>query len=276
MGELSFPMNTSDPLELINAMLDGNYHRGGLSCLRLWQLDADFFRDLRTEVEQLCEAQIPSNVADPKHITHWTRPLGQVLQYSLFNGTGRYDDFTSDHNLSIFGKRFYGANQYPVLGEFIAAFPHAINFRVNVLGIDAELAPHEEHLIVRAQTGTMGLRIRMHLPVVTNSAAELILEENVYHLDPGFVYFINHGCYHSALNHGDQPRIHLVWDLLFTRECFILLFDTDPNLPVPARRLPPTEQHVPSLRQQRMGPIRSMPAPFPEQDVRDLDFLEPQ
>ena len=269
-------MNSTDPYELMNAMLDANYHRGGLACLRVWQLNLNFFQNLQADVSRLCQHERSSNVGDSEHITNWTRPSGRVLQYSLFNASGRYDDFTSDHILSVFGKRFSGAKKYPVLDEFILSFPNAINFRVNILGPQAELAPHEEHILVRGQTGTIGLRIRMHLPIVTNLAAEIILEESVYHLEAGFVYFVNHGCFHSARNGGDQPRIHLVWDLLFTRDCFALLFGTDSDLPLSARRLSPAEQHVLSLRKERMGPIRRMPDPFPELSVQDIDFLELQ
>ncbi len=273
---LPFPVNTIRSLELLRAIRDANYHHGGLSCLCILQLDSGYFAALQTETIRLCETQQPSNVSSPEHITNWTHPSGQVLQYSLLNTSGRFDDFTTDHNLSIFGKRFHSADRYPVLAEFIAAFPHAVNFRVNVLGSGAKLAPHEEHSVIRAQTGTVGLRIRLHLPVVTNPSSELILDGNVYHLEPGFIYFINHGCFHAARNLGDQTRIHLVWDMLLTLETYALLFNPDSGIPFPARRLSLYEQKPSPLRQERMGAIRIIPAPISEQDAQDLGFIEPQ
>lgn len=190
--------------------------------------------------------------------------------------TGQYDDFTTDHNLSIFGKRFHGAGQYSALAQLIDAFPHAVNFRVNLLGPGAKLSPHEEHSVVRTQAGSVSLRLRLHLPVITNPGAELMLEGNIYHLEPGFVYFVNHGCFHSAQNTGSQARVHLVWDVLLTRETDALLFGADPDLPIPARRLPPHGQALAPLRAERLGPVRRLPAPVDENEARELAFFEPQ
>lgn len=73
-------MSRTDPRELMEAIRDANYHRGGLRCLRLLRMDPDFFGELQADVEHLCAAQQPSNVHDPNHVTNWTRPSGQVFQ----------------------------------------------------------------------------------------------------------------------------------------------------------------------------------------------------
>jgi len=261
---------------IMEAIRDANYHREGIRCLRLLRVDATFFHALLDDVERLCAAQRPSDVRDPHHVTNWTRPSGRVLQYSLLNATGRYDDFTSDHNLSCFGKRFRDASTYPALAAFVASFPDAVNFRINVLGPSAALAPHEEHSVVRTNLGTIGLRPRFHLPIVTNPNAELILDGDVYHLEAGSVFFVNHGCFHTARNAGSDPRTHLVWDLLLTRESFELMFGDGPGIPKGTSRLSAAERRLIPLRTERLGYIRRLPSPVAEDEAHDLAFFEPQ
>jgi len=270
-------MNSVNERKLMEAIRDANYHReGGICCLRLFQLEPDFFRDLQRDVRRLCVTGHASNVRDPRHITNWTRPAGDVSQYSLLNATGRYDDFSSDHNLSCFGKRFHEANLYPMLAYFIAGFPHAVNFRINVLGHDAALSPHEEHAIVHTSQDKVGIRPRFHLPIETNPGAELVLDGDVYQLEAGTVYFVNHGCVHSARNRGDQPRIHLVWDLLLTREAYDLMFGDNAEIPFPARRVMPAERDPHPQRTERVGYARCIPEPVTENEAHTLTFFEIQ
>jgi|SRR5450755_1921455 len=270
-------MSIIDERELMEAIRDANYHRkGGVRCLRLFQLEPDFFRGLQTDVKRLCATGHASNVRDPHHITNWTRPTGDVSQYSLLNATGRYDDFSSDHNLSCFGKHFHEADLYPMLACFIAGFPHAVNFRINVLGHDAALSPHEEHAIVRTNQGNVGIRPRFHLPIDTNSGAEVVLDGEVYQLEEGTVYFVNHGCIHSARNRGDQPRTHLVWDLLLTREAYDLMFGDNAEIPFPARRVTLSERHPYPQRTERVEYARRIPELVAENEAHALTFFEIQ
>ena len=104
---------------------------------------------------RLTEAERASDVGDPTHVTNWTRPRGTVLQFSLFNASGRFDDFSCDHDFSSFGKRFHSGSSYPELARLIDWLPNIVNFRVNVMGPHASLAPHEEHALVRSRTGAV-------------------------------------------------------------------------------------------------------------------------
>jgi hypothetical protein len=122
-------------------------------------------------VDRLLQTERGSQVTAPSHITNWTRPRGEVLQFSLLNASGSYDDFLDDHNLSCFGKRFRGRGAYPALARLIEMIPHTINFRINLLGPGAALSPHEEHSIIRTQGGSVGLRTRFHLPIFSNPDA---------------------------------------------------------------------------------------------------------
>ena len=269
-------MTKNDLHLVLQGIRDANYHHGGIRCLRLLHLDPDFFADLQADVSRLCAAQHPSNVNDPNHITNWTQPSGQVLQYSLLNATGRYDDFSTDHNLSCFGKRFRDADLYPVLGRLIDVLPHTVNVRINVLGPSAELSPHEEHSVVRTQLGTVSIRPRFHLPIFTNSGAEIILDDHVYHLEEGSIYFFNHGCFHSAHNRSEQTRVHLVWDQLLTLEVFDLMFGEGVDISFPARRVIPSQQNPVPIRQERLGFVRRLPASISEDKALNLTLFEPQ
>src|SRR5688572_27649208 len=196
--------------EILSGIRDGNYHQGGIRCLKLLRADETYFGRLQAEVERLCRTECGSKVGDAGHITNWTRPRGEVVQFSLLNASGRYDDFRADDDGSCFGKRFHGSRTYPAVAQLVDLFPHTVNFRINLLGPGASLSRHEEHTLIRTRAGSVALRLRFHLPVCTNPGAEIVLDGEVYRLEAGTVYFVNHGCVHSARNGDDQNRVHLV------------------------------------------------------------------
>ena len=52
---------------------------------------------------------------------------------------------------------------------------------------------------------------RLHIPVTPNPGALFVVNDHVTHLPAdGSVYFTDTRGYHTALNGGDQSRIHLV------------------------------------------------------------------
>jgi len=60
---------------------------------------------------------------------------------------------------------------------------------------------------------------RIHIPIVTNPGALFIVNHHCTHMPAdGSVYFTDTRGYHTALNGGDQPRIHLVAALAYP-EC---------------------------------------------------------
>lgn len=258
MEHVPVPAYTIDAELLKTAIRDANYHMGGLRCLLLFQLTHDFFAEVKREVERICDAETGSSVSDPGHITHWTGPRGEVRQFSLLNASGRFDDFRTDHDMSCLGKRFHHADRYPSLNRLIRLFPHCVNFRINTLGARSRLSAHEEHSVVLTRSGTVALRLRLHLPVLTNSGAVLTLDGEVYHLEPGSVYFINHGCVHSARNSGESRRVHLVWDMLLTREVFRSVFEQATDNPWVTR--PAGGIQIPAfVKTERMGAYVGLP-----------------
>jgi hypothetical protein len=102
--------------ELFAGLRQADYrHDGGIRCLPRLRLTPDYFARLISDVERLCRTEQGSDVTHPGHVTHWTRPRGMVRQFSLLNTTGRYDDYSTDHDLSCLGKSFHGHAAYPSL-----------------------------------------------------------------------------------------------------------------------------------------------------------------
>jgi hypothetical protein len=262
--------------ELLAGIRDANYHHGGIRCLRLLRVHEGALARVRDEVERYRAAEPASDATRPEHVTNWTRPFGRVLQYSLLNRSGRSDDFSSDHDLSCFGKRFHGAADYPELARFVAAFPHAVNFRIHAMEPRSGLSTHEEHTMIRTSLGTVGVRARFHLPVTTNPAAELMLDGDVYHLEVGSVFFVNNGCVHRARNDGEETRTHLVWDQLLTQETLKLMFGEGQLTPLRVERVPPTERALVPLRRERIGHVRRLPPPVAEDEAVAAQLMIPQ
>jgi hypothetical protein len=57
-------------------------------------------------------------------------------------------------------------------------------------------------------------RVRLHIPLLTNERARLVLEAMSVFLAPGFLWKLDPQTIHAAANQGDTPRIHLMLDCL--------------------------------------------------------------
>jgi Aspartyl/Asparaginyl beta-hydroxylase len=246
-----------------------------IQCLRLFRLKDDLFRELRGECLRLCGDNQPSDAAGKRHVTNWAGPYGKVRQYSLLNVSGRFDDFSTDHNQSCLGKQFHHARDYPALAHFVCAFPHCINFRLNVLGCASGLRAHKEHVCLFGKSRAVGLRVRFHLPVCTNPGANVVLGETVYHFEEGVVYFFNQGCVHGARNGGTEDRLHLVWDMLLTREASELMFGED--LPeIRAERFVGTNREVEICGREPIGQFEQISPLVPPDEVWSAGLISPQ
>jgi hypothetical protein len=260
---------------ILAGIRDANYQRRGIRCLQLFRADESYFSQLQTEVKELCRAESGSRVGSVRHITNWTRPHGEVLQFTLLNASGRYDDFSVDHDLSCFGKRFHGSYTYPAVARIIDTLPHTVNFRVNVLGPGASLSPHKEHTVIRTRAGSVALRTRFHLPICTNPGAEIMLDGDIYRLEVGTVYFVNHGCVHSARNGGDQDRVHLVWDMLLTREAFEFMFTATMTSSL-LRRIKETDWAPTPVRSEEVGYYEQIAPLVTEDQASRIGWCEVQ
>ncbi len=235
---------TSTREKVLCDIRDANFHNGGLRCLKVLNLQPDFFGDIQSEISRLIVDNRPSDVQNKEHLTNWTRPYGKAIQYSLLNESGNFDDFTKDFNGTNRDKSFHHGDKYPALAQFISQFPDAINLRLNGMGPESGLSPHEEHTVIR-QGLRFGVRVRLHLPIFTTPDAQVYLDGDYFHFDEGSIYYFNNGCVHSARNRGDRTRYHLVWDMPLTSRTYDLIFaGQQPTSPL-LHRVPGTEQEVP-------------------------------
>ena len=56
---------------------------------------------------------------------------------------------------------------------------------------------------------------RLHIPIITNPGALMIVEDHAFHMEAqGSAYYVDTTKYHTALNGGSEPRVHLVATIL--------------------------------------------------------------
>ena len=203
----------------------GNWHRNdGLYTKALFSIDEEFFIELKKECIRLAQSQAASIVAEDSHITNWTGPFGEAVQFSLFNTSGDFNDTSTDHVLSVEGKSFKHSKEYPIINQFISAFPGLRNMRLNGMGERSGLSPHEEHIVYKDINGNRVVRARFHLPIASNENVEMLIGDRLYRYKEGIIYFFNNGAVHSANNKGSEFRFHLVFDILMTEKAAGMMF----------------------------------------------------
>lgn len=231
-------------MDILKQLIRANHQRFGLKTLKLFRIEPTFFAELQREAEALVNENRPSEVSRTNHTSNWTRPIGCAAQFSLLNRSGRFDDTSADHSLAMYGKRFHHDNAYPAIGEFVRNFTDAYNMRLNSLGPGSGLSKHKESLYLKIDGNVYMIRARFHLPVRTSLEAEMYLDGDYYNFEEGFIYLFNNGCVHSALNHGDDFRNHLVWDMFLTERTTNLMFGSGGNLPYWLIRMEGNDQIV--------------------------------
>ena len=56
---------------------------------------------------------------------------------------------------------------------------------------------------------------RLHIPIITNPGALMIVDKQAHHMyADGSTYYVDTTQYHTALNGGNEPRVHLVATIL--------------------------------------------------------------
>lgn len=212
-----------DAYETIRRIAGGNYHRpDGLRALHLGKVDGGMFKALQQDVATLLKEWTPSIVREGTHSTGWTEPVGEVKQWSLFNGHGRTDDTSDDFEYGDLGSK--RPVPLPGVTALAESLPDLVNLRLNLLGPGSSLSPHEERLERVLGGNRVALRGRFHLPLRTTQKALMLADGDLMHFEAGHLYFFNNGCVHSAENGGKSDRLHLVWDQLMTEEAVEVMF----------------------------------------------------
>lgn len=213
--------------ELIAEIVEANYQRPGLKTAWLYHLNPYFFRALVSDCMMLAASREYSDVTQPGHVTLWTKPSGDVRQFSLFNATGKTDDTSGDHAKNDGDKRFHAQKEFPILAHFIhnLSTRDLMGVRLNYLGPNSSLAPHKEH-IVQGRGRSIVIKARFHLPILTNPDCSVLLGDELFKFQQGNIYFFNNGCVHGAQNgNKTDGRYHLVWDMELSPNCFAAMFE---------------------------------------------------
>jgi hypothetical protein len=216
--------------KILDALAAGNFHEpleaNPLRAMGVGLPSDEDYQALQEEVRYIMAHLSPSHVASKGHGTNWTKPVGQVRQWSLFN-THRDTSNTSDdfnyHNIP--DKR--PVPGYSFLGKMCRTLPSLVNMRLNAMSPGGALSPHEEHLPIAIGSDKVAFRCRFHLPVFTNPESVMLADGDLFHFQGGKVYAFNNGCIHSAKNDGGSERVHLVWDQLMTERAIQAMFDGD-------------------------------------------------
>lgn len=201
-------------LDLAQQIIDADFHKEGLKTLLIGK--EENFNSIQEECLSLYKNFKSSDVTLPSHRTYWTNPYGKANQWDLFNADGKFDSNDGIGIKYLKNKKFHHHDKFPNLGKFIDSFPDKINFRLNLLKPGSGLGQHEEQIVETYQKKPF-IRIRFHLPIQTNEFSNVFLDGEWFHYSEGNVYFFNNGCIHCAENNGDEDRLHLVWDCVFTK-----------------------------------------------------------
>lgn len=82
-----------------------------------------------------------------------------------------------------------------------------LSARILRLGVGAEIKPHRDH-----ELGYEDGNFRLHIPIITNSGVQFVLDGTEITMLPGECWYTNVNYVHSVKNAGEQDRIHLVID----------------------------------------------------------------
>lgn len=53
---------------------------------------------------------------------------------------------------------------------------------------------------------------KIHIPLITNPKAEMLIDNEVFHLEEGKAYEVNNLVYHAVNNDGEEDRIHFIFE----------------------------------------------------------------
>lgn len=218
-------------MSVVREIVKANYHGAGPGILEiphaLWASSHMLLSELQYEAAKMAAKEIPSEASGALHATNWVGIRGRVAQWSLlnydglFNGT--YADMLPVDWKEPGGKRFHHARRYPAMAEFLSLNNRMVNARINGMWPDSALSPHSENVVVRMPDGGLGLKLRFHLPLVTNPQATTMVHWKMRHLKELHLYYVHNGMAHASRNAGSTPRLHLVWDEILASESRLLL-----------------------------------------------------
>jgi hypothetical protein len=149
----------------------------------------------------------------------------------------------------------------PYFAEILAGIPAPLrSARLMALGPGAQIEEHRD-----GKCGFPWGVARLHVPVITNPGAEVVIDGQSRHWDAGRLWFGDFNRPHYVRNTGDQPRVHLVIDVMVTR-ALLELFPATYRQELPLMDVLFAREPVP-LRDDDLAGLRCtlpVPAQFPQ------------
>ncbi|MEV5571709.1 aspartyl/asparaginyl beta-hydroxylase domain-containing protein [Spirillospora sp. NPDC052269] len=109
----------------------------------------------------------------------------------------------------------------PYIAELLAGIPAPLRaVRLMALGPGARCHVHRD-----GKCGYPWGAMRLHVPVITNPGAVVVIGGEERHWDAGRLWFGDFDRLHHVRNEGDEPRVHLVVDVGLTPELLALFPD---------------------------------------------------
>lgn len=159
----------------------------------------------------------------------------------------------------------------PYLAEVLAGIPATLRgVRLMALGPGAEIYEHRD-----AKVGLPWGNLRLHVPIVTNPGAIMVIGGDEIHWDAGRLWFGDFNRTHHVRNTGDEARIHLVIDCAVTAGLLALF--PDEFLDQVRWRDVMLERRTVRLRAADRDAFRctfAMPASFPEWSEDEEDEVD--
>jgi len=134
--------------------------------------------------------------------------------------------------------------------------------RLLKLDVGAEVKPHSDNCL-----GYEDGCFRLHIPIITNSKVEFILDGNRLVMNEGECWYIDANFIHSVANRGTEDRIHLVIDGLqneWTDDLFFKEADQNDFIK-PAAKTSEEEKRL------MIAELKRMNLPIANQILKDLE-----
>jgi hypothetical protein len=102
-----------------------------------------------------------------------------------------------------------GERTKPVIDKVLKEFPgcRAINPNITTVHPGDYVPPHTD-------STCQGWVTRVHVPIVTNAGAVMLVAGKEYHLEAGHAYLFDISKPHAIRNDGKASRIHLMFDVV--------------------------------------------------------------
>ncbi|MFF4266277.1 aspartyl/asparaginyl beta-hydroxylase domain-containing protein [Streptomyces virginiae] len=157
----------------------------------------------------------------------------------------------------------------PYHAEVLARIPAPLHsVRLMALGPGAETHEHRD-----GRTNFPWGSLRLHIPIVTQPGAELVVGGETHHWEAGQLWYADFDRLHIARNHSSRRRIHLVIDCAPTPELMALFPDSyRAQLPWSEVLFARPEIPLGSVEQDALRCTVEVPATFPDwSDDSDSD-----